>query len=103
MIGGGGRTRTRTWDPLIKSQLLYQLSYAPEKLAATVVPLERGCCSKAIWLSPATGNPDLAEPCPQEAPPCTALRTKRKAAGREPGGSHASAVVSGGWGVRPPR
>ena len=28
--GGGGRTRARTWDPLIKSQLLYQLSYAPE-------------------------------------------------------------------------
>jgi hypothetical protein len=28
----GGRTRTRTWDPLIKSQLLYQLSYAPEIL-----------------------------------------------------------------------
>ncbi len=26
----GGRTRTRTVDPLIKSQLLYQLSYAPE-------------------------------------------------------------------------
>jgi hypothetical protein len=26
----GGRTRTRTLDPLIKSQLLYQLSYAPE-------------------------------------------------------------------------
>ena len=25
----GGCTRTRTWDPLIKSQLLYQLSYAP--------------------------------------------------------------------------
>ena len=25
----GGRTRTRTWDPLIKSQLLYHLSYAP--------------------------------------------------------------------------
>ena len=25
----GGRTRTRTVDPLIKSQLLYQLSYAP--------------------------------------------------------------------------
>src|SRR5262249_49559391 len=24
-----GRTRTRTLDPLIKSQLLYQLSYAP--------------------------------------------------------------------------
>ena len=28
----GGRTRARTWDPLIKSQLLYQLSYAPETL-----------------------------------------------------------------------
>jgi hypothetical protein len=28
---GGGRTRTRTLDPLIKSQLLYQLSYAPSK------------------------------------------------------------------------
>ena len=26
--GDGGRTRVRTWDPLIKSQLLYQLSYA---------------------------------------------------------------------------
>src|SRR5262249_27463356 len=25
----GGRTRTRTWDPLIKSQLLSTLSYAP--------------------------------------------------------------------------
>jgi hypothetical protein len=25
----GGRTRIRTWDLLIKSQLLYQLSYAP--------------------------------------------------------------------------
>ena len=25
----GGRTRTRTWDPLIKSQLLCHLSYAP--------------------------------------------------------------------------
>src|SRR4029077_19764232 len=25
-----GRTRTRTLDPLIKSQLLYQLSYAPQ-------------------------------------------------------------------------
>ncbi len=27
----GGRTRARTWDPLIKSQLLYQLSYAPHR------------------------------------------------------------------------
>ena len=30
----GGRTRTRTLDPLIKSQLLYQLSYAPAPAAA---------------------------------------------------------------------
>jgi hypothetical protein len=29
VICDGGRTRARTWDPLIKSQLLYQLSYAP--------------------------------------------------------------------------
>src|SRR5512135_1987623 len=28
----GGRTRIRTLDPLIKSQLLYQLSYAPRAL-----------------------------------------------------------------------
>ena len=30
----GGRTRARTLDPLIKSQLLYQLSYAPIASAA---------------------------------------------------------------------
>jgi hypothetical protein len=29
LVSLGGRTRTRTLDPLIKSQLLYQLSYAP--------------------------------------------------------------------------
>jgi hypothetical protein len=29
----GGRDRDRTCDPLIKSQLLYQLSYAPTFLA----------------------------------------------------------------------
>ena len=34
----GGRTRTRTWDPLIKSQLLYQLSYAPENAARPKEP-----------------------------------------------------------------
>ncbi len=32
----GGRTRARTLDPLIKSQLLYQLSYAPIVLAGCV-------------------------------------------------------------------
>jgi hypothetical protein len=35
----GGRTRTRTWDPLIKSQLLYQLSYAPENAAPPKGPV----------------------------------------------------------------
>jgi hypothetical protein len=38
----GGRTRTRTLDPLIKSQLLYQLSYAPLRRHAQVA-----CCTKA--------------------------------------------------------
>ena len=31
--GSGGRSRIRTYDPLIKSQLLYQLSYAPTVIA----------------------------------------------------------------------
>ncbi len=35
----GGRSRIRTYDPLIKSQLLYQLSYAPAKGAAYSNPL----------------------------------------------------------------
>lgn len=33
----GGRTRTRTLDPLIKSQLLYQLSYAPAPIRGNIV------------------------------------------------------------------
>jgi hypothetical protein len=32
----GGRSRTRTCDPLIKSQLLYQLSYAPFREGARI-------------------------------------------------------------------
>ena len=34
LVKSGGRTRARTWDPLIKSQLLYQLSYASLSLEA---------------------------------------------------------------------
>src|ERR1700751_629342 len=34
--GNGGRSRIRTYDPLIKSQLLYQLSYAPARPEAVV-------------------------------------------------------------------
>jgi hypothetical protein len=33
IVFDGGRTRARTLDPLIKSQLLYQLSYAPIEIA----------------------------------------------------------------------
>ena len=36
MGGNGGRSRIRTYDPLIKSQLLYQLSYAPARPEAVV-------------------------------------------------------------------
>lgn len=34
----GGRSRIRTYDPLIKSQLLYQLSYAPARSEALDCP-----------------------------------------------------------------
>ena len=33
----GGRDRDRTCDPLIKSQLLYRLSYAPDRFGAAFV------------------------------------------------------------------
>ncbi len=46
----GGRTRTRTWDPLIKSQLLYQLSYAP----SGPLGAERGSKRAAV---PSKGGP----------------------------------------------
>src|SRR5262245_65984087 len=53
----GGRTRTRTWDPLIKSQLLYQLSYAPGMPPAGDAA-EAGSCSKAVPRCPAkAGGP----------------------------------------------
>jgi hypothetical protein len=37
----GGRTRARTWDPLIKSQLLYRLSYASIRPVAAWRPTGR--------------------------------------------------------------
>ena len=37
LIEGGGRTWARTKDPLIKSQLLYQLSYASVRHAHQAV------------------------------------------------------------------
>jgi hypothetical protein len=44
---GGGRTRARTWDPMIKSHLLYQLSYAPGTGPESL--RKRASFSKAIW------------------------------------------------------
>src|SRR5665213_1374887 len=41
--GNGGRSRTRTCDPLIKSQLLYQLSYAPHARRRVYNKPRRGC------------------------------------------------------------
>ena len=43
----GGRTRARTLDPLIKSQLLYQLSYAPIEIAGASLPREARHVAKA--------------------------------------------------------
>src|SRR5262245_35229245 len=54
----GGRTRTRTWDPLIKSQLLYQLSYAPET-PPRVGPARAASCSKASSHCPAKARADV--------------------------------------------
>src|SRR5258708_32899119 len=47
----GGRTRARTWDPMIKSHLLYQLSYAPGTGPESL--RKRASFSKAIWRCPA--------------------------------------------------
>ena len=52
----GGRTRARTWDPLIKSQLLYQLSYAPGSPSAGK-PAKRASSSKARPGCPAARTP----------------------------------------------
>ena len=51
----GGRTRARTLDPLIKSQLLYQLSYAPIEPAAAR-KLQRAGCIKGRRDCPAAAR-----------------------------------------------
>ncbi len=77
----GGRTRTRTLDPLIKSQLLYQLSYAPGSTGGSAA--KPGCLSKgrwtlSSWRAPASrGNPKKK---------CRAGRPKKKPPGVGPGG-----------------
>ncbi len=47
----GGRSRIRTYDPLIKSQLLYQLSYAPAERSA---PGRRGYSKRTPACKPRT-------------------------------------------------
>jgi hypothetical protein len=65
----GGRSRTRTYDPLIKSQLLYHLSYAPadrrarqKRPASWDRPLPE---AGALCLWTRTSWP---EPCSEESP-----------------------------------
>jgi hypothetical protein len=58
---GGGCTRIRTLDPLIKSQLLYQLSYTPGPL--TPSGGKRGSFSKAAARCPASGGQNLIQKC----------------------------------------
>src|SRR5437879_4375429 len=81
----GGRTRTRTLDPLIKSQLLYQLSYAPG-----ILP--EGPKGARVAKAPPTVQPRAARV--HSAVQVPKMESRRGL----PGGSHASAIVSGGWG-----
>src|SRR6202790_4623193 len=57
----GGRTRARTWDPMIKSHLLYQLSYAPGTGPESL--RKRASFSKATLRCPANAG---GFPCPVE-------------------------------------
>jgi hypothetical protein len=62
-LDDGGRTRARTWDPLIKSQLLYQLSYAPgtgpEKTRYKRASFSKATlrCPANLWDFPGPGRP----------------------------------------------
>jgi hypothetical protein len=51
----GGRTRARTWDPLIKSQLLYQLSYAPGTSPETATARGRRLAKRPLDVQQACG------------------------------------------------
>ena len=53
----GGGTRARTWDPMIKSYLLYQLSYAPVGRRSRKSPRKRASFSKATPGCPAKMEP----------------------------------------------
>ena len=75
---GGGRTRARTWDPLIKSQLLYQLSYAPGK-TAPAKPCKSRSCSKAIPRCPAMSGENSGHIGIGDGSPETPGRSRSKA------------------------
>jgi hypothetical protein len=83
----GGRTRARTLDPLIKSQLLYQLSYAPiEVVGSRGSPAKSAAFSKGAKASPAetaiaTGL--SSSPCPP-ACSCRSTASSRAAFRRSP-------------------
>ena len=63
----GGRTRARTLDPLIKSQLLYQLSYAPIELTGPG-PGKARHVAKAGWaVQPQSGGKFPGRSCRKSA------------------------------------
>ena len=77
----GGRTRTRTLDPLIKSQLLYQLSYAPD--ARLKKPQsEPASCSKALPHCPANGPWRVIRLRRRFPAPCSLTTRNRRAGAR---------------------
>ena len=76
----GGRTRARTWDPLIKSQLLYQLSYAPGLPSAGTPPGARRL-AKAMPESPAARHSKAPKLIEQTSSGKAAGRTRRLAGG----------------------
>ena len=64
--GNGGRTRARTWDPLIKSQLLYQLSYAPDPTRRPGRPgavSETPYIRRSLRLGKARARHSVPQPC----------------------------------------
>ena len=46
----GGCTRIRTLDPLIKSQLLYQLSYTPKPPLRITIAQSKSSTNKTVFL-----------------------------------------------------
>ena len=101
---GGGRSRTRTYGPLIKSQLLYQLSYAPAgpsaRVGGPIASMPRiakaGDCQDRCWTRVRPGA--HVSPCQtagrplfagfarraEESPGSTGIRCRPTAGGGDP-------------------